>query len=271
MSSIDNWKPSPEGMRRIKDEHYAVDFTIEWAEDNVTSLSSRAKLRKNLADIRKIIPRGSSTLDVGCGGGLLVTALASLGYRATGYDSSPACLEYSASYGRGNYINTWPISGKFDFVSAIHVLEHVENPQDFLKSIYGILKKNGKLYIIVPNLSTIQGIFNEQYKLLIFDVNHKIAWNYRGLKDHLQESGFTITSIKHRIYFGLLASIVASKLYRNIFRTPQTKMSDNKPVTTRASLSAKVFRLLDYLIPPLTVTGEKEHRLFEEIIIEARK
>ena len=271
MSRIDNWKPSPEGMRRFKDESYVVNYTPEWAQENATNLTARARVRKIMSDIRRMIPTGSSTLDVGCGGGALVTALASSGYDATGYDPSPICLKYAESHGLGTYIDNLPTGGQFDFISAVHVLEHVDNPRELLQNSYNMLRQKGIFYVIVPNLSTIYGILGEQFQLLIFDADHRIAWGITGLKNSLEEAGFTITSIKQRVYFGILASIVASKIYRSVVGGRQEKGCENQSAETKGSISAKVFRLVDYVIPPKTVIGEKEHRLFDEIVIEARK
>jgi len=271
MSRIDNWKPSPEGMRRFKDESYVFNYTEEWAQESATNLTSRARVRKIISDIQRIIPKGSSTLDVGCGGGSLVTALASSGYDATGYDSSPACLKYAESHGLGTYIDKLPIGRQFDFVSAIHVLEHVDNPGEFLQNIYTLLKHEGIFYAIVPNLSTVNGILGEQFQMLVFDTDHRIAWEVKGLKKCFEEAGFTIKSIKQRVYFGILASIVASKIYRSVFGDRQEKGYEKQSTQTKKSISTKTFRLVDYVIPPKTVTGEKEHRLFDEIVIEARK
>ncbi len=271
MSRIDNWKPSPEGMRRFKDEPYPVKYTPDWARENATNLTARARVRKNLADIRRMIPKGSYTLDIGCGGGSLVSALASSGYNATGYDPSPVCLEYASSHGPGTYISNLPASGQYDLVSAIHVLEHIDNSGDFLKNVYNQLKREGIFYAIVPNLSTIHGIFGEQYQLLIFDADHRLAWEIKGLKSHLEEAGFTIISIKQRVYFGILASIISSKLYRSVVGSRDEKQVLYQSAETKTPKSAKLFRLLDYIIPPKTVNGEKVHRLFDEIVITAKK
>jgi 2-polyprenyl-3-methyl-5-hydroxy-6-metoxy-1,4-benzoquinol methylase len=42
------------------------------------------------------------------------------------------------------------ITEKFDAIVLFHVLEHVENPVDFLKNILSILNKGGKIYISTP-------------------------------------------------------------------------------------------------------------------------
>jgi SAM-dependent methyltransferase len=40
---------------------------------------------------------------------------------------------------------------KFDLITAIHVLEHVSNPQEYIKKMAGLLDKNGYLVVEVPS------------------------------------------------------------------------------------------------------------------------
>ena len=44
-------------------------------------------------------------------------------------------------------------SKKFDFISLNKVLEHIDNPLQFLKKIKNILRENGTIYIEVPHIS----------------------------------------------------------------------------------------------------------------------
>jgi 2-polyprenyl-3-methyl-5-hydroxy-6-metoxy-1,4-benzoquinol methylase len=52
----------------------------------------------------------------------------------------------------------------FDVVTAIHVLEHVINPVQFLSNCYKILKPNGLLYIEVPNQDDTRIELSDYYK-----------------------------------------------------------------------------------------------------------
>jgi len=40
---------------------------------------------------------------------------------------------------------------KFDMISIVHVLEHIEDPVEFLAGLHGSLKPDGKLFIEVPD------------------------------------------------------------------------------------------------------------------------
>lgn len=101
---------------------------------------------------------GVKILDVGCGGGILAEPLARIGANVTGIDASPqqiavakdhATLDPSLS-GRLSYIHTTveEVAGtqseSFDAVVASEILEHVSDPELFLKVGLIVEKKKTK-------------------------------------------------------------------------------------------------------------------------------
>lgn len=44
---------------------------------------------------------------------------------------------------------------KFDTILALHILEHLDNPIDFLKTLKLLLADNGKIIIVVPNAESL--------------------------------------------------------------------------------------------------------------------
>jgi len=96
-------------------------------------------------------------LDVGCGHGRFMTAMAKQGWSVFGIDFDGAAVE-AARPTHGNRVRVGTIddvvaSGeRYDVVCASHVLEHVENPIHFLKQCRAILNPNGIVAIKTPNV-----------------------------------------------------------------------------------------------------------------------
>lgn len=115
--------------------------------------NNRAKIDAEI--IKQHIGKITSHLDIGCGLGYLLDIV---GARVkVGTESDP---EYVKAKGVKIYREMDQISRKkFDLVTAIHVLEHVPYPLDFLKKITKFVGKNGYLVIEVPSWKTPGGPF----------------------------------------------------------------------------------------------------------------
>lgn len=89
--------------------------------------------------VRDLNPK--KTLDVGCAAGYLVEGLRDLGVEAYGVDVS----EYALSIVRDDikpfcsfHSATEPMEGKYDLVTCIEVLEHLQNTSDIKAAIYNM-------------------------------------------------------------------------------------------------------------------------------------
>lgn len=98
-------------------------------------------------------------LEVGCGLGYLTYALAREGYNIVGLEISETAVA-NARMNFGDHFICSDLfqfaqlnSGSFDMVILTEVLEHVENPMDFLVAILKLLKSGGKAIITSPNKS----------------------------------------------------------------------------------------------------------------------
>jgi 2-polyprenyl-6-hydroxyphenyl methylase/3-demethylubiquinone-9 3-methyltransferase len=104
---------------------------------------------------------GKTALDVGCGAGLLAEPLARLGANVTGIDASPEVIavarEHAAAIGleidyRVGDVQT--LEREFDLVTAMEVIEHVANPQLFVKALAKRLARDGLLVMSTPNATS---------------------------------------------------------------------------------------------------------------------
>lgn len=108
---------------------------------------------------RNLTNRPLRILDVGCGPGNFLRCLKNWFHdtHTIGLDLSSDLLEYaSKKNGATNllqgYATELPFRGEcFDVVSALQVIEHLSNPEKFLKEVHIILKKNGILILTTPN------------------------------------------------------------------------------------------------------------------------
>ena len=133
-------KLNPARLKYIRDQ---IDQHWQWDECSRTPLE------------------GKTALDVGCGAGLLTEPLARLGANVTGIDASPEVIavarEHAAAIGleidyRVGDVQT--LEREFDLVTAMEVIEHVADPQLFVKALAKRLARDGLLVMSTPNATS---------------------------------------------------------------------------------------------------------------------
>jgi 2-polyprenyl-6-hydroxyphenyl methylase/3-demethylubiquinone-9 3-methyltransferase len=101
---------------------------------------------------------GKSALDVGCGAGLLAEPLARLGAKVTAVDAAPELIEVARVHAAGQgldidyrAVGVEAIKGRFDLITAMEVIEHVAEPQEFVDCLAARLAPDGLLILSTPN------------------------------------------------------------------------------------------------------------------------
>jgi 2-polyprenyl-6-hydroxyphenyl methylase/3-demethylubiquinone-9 3-methyltransferase len=101
---------------------------------------------------------GRTALDVGCGAGLLAEPLARLCAKVTAVDAAPELIEVAKAHAKGQGLEidyratgVEKIPGKFDLITAMEVIEHVADPQEFVDDLAARLAPDGLLILSTPN------------------------------------------------------------------------------------------------------------------------
>lgn len=105
--------------------------------------------------------KGITTLDIGCGGGLITEPLSKLGANITGIDASSVNINIAKNHANkcNLDINYQQILSedlvktgkKFQLILALEILEHVENIELFIKSCSELLSKDGLIIFSTIN------------------------------------------------------------------------------------------------------------------------
>jgi 2-polyprenyl-6-hydroxyphenyl methylase/3-demethylubiquinone-9 3-methyltransferase len=101
---------------------------------------------------------GKTALDVGCGAGLLAEPLARMGAEVTAVDAAPECIAVAKDHAAGQGLaidyratGVEAVDGKFDLITAMEVIEHVADPQQFVNGLAARLASGGLLILSTPN------------------------------------------------------------------------------------------------------------------------
>lgn len=101
---------------------------------------------------------GKTALDVGCGAGLLAEPLTRMGATVTAVDAAPELIDLAKDHAAGQRLaidyraaGVESVEGKFDLITAMEVIEHVADPQEFVDCLARRLADGGLLILSTPN------------------------------------------------------------------------------------------------------------------------
>jgi 2-polyprenyl-6-hydroxyphenyl methylase / 3-demethylubiquinone-9 3-methyltransferase len=117
-------------------------------------------------DPRSVRPlTGMTALDVGCGAGLMCEPLARLGATVTGVDAAPENIAAAQAHAEGQGLaityrsaDVGAMTGQFDLVTSMEVIEHVADPSDFVQALVARLAPGGLMILSTPNRTSLSRV-----------------------------------------------------------------------------------------------------------------
>jgi 2-polyprenyl-3-methyl-5-hydroxy-6-metoxy-1,4-benzoquinol methylase len=220
-----NPQPSPDAIGAYYPESYGPHA----ADENGTAsgplrlaravVKSPYTLRYRAADELPAPPRaGARALDVGCSVGRRLAELAALGWEVWGVEPSGQAAEIARErlgvsverivVGRAEDAD-FP-AGRFDLVTASHVVEHLHDPSAVLAKARIWLRDDGQLRISLPNVDSLE---SRLFGRLWFGLDlprHLYHFSPRTLSAMLERCGFGSIRIVPEYQADSLAASVAS-------------------------------------------------------------
>ncbi len=140
-------------------------------------------------------------LDIGCGDGVFLKEVKKLGFEVWGIDLDKKSIKTARE--KFGLMNTYPMfleefsqfaeeSGlKFDVITFFEVLEHQDNPQNFIKNVKKLLKPNGYIAGTVPNRDRPLVALDRRYaNTADFPPHHFLYFNRDSLRFLLRKFNF---------------------------------------------------------------------------------
>jgi 2-polyprenyl-3-methyl-5-hydroxy-6-metoxy-1,4-benzoquinol methylase len=161
----------------------------------------RAVGERHIGFLTRALAPGARVLDVGCGRGVILGALADRGCEVHG-------VEVSAEAARGadprveiritaRLADAGYPADSFDEVVIWHVLEHLTDPRGTVEEVHRILRPGGRLIVAVPNFASVQARFAGAAWFHLDLPRHLYHFPLSALRQLLLGAGFEIRSEHH--------------------------------------------------------------------------
>jgi len=147
-------------------------------------------------------------MDIGCGGGGYADYIRNVArkvvlvepnknfaeqLRNDGYEVFAYCDKALAKY-----------EGKIELITSYDVIEHVDDPQGFLHSIYRLLASGGGAYIGTPTeYPVLRGLLGNEFDSFVFSTQHPWVFSRRSLEIMAEKCGFLASEVKFYQHYGI--------------------------------------------------------------------
>ncbi len=272
--------PTPRDLEQSYSQTYYGPENVKFIaliESVIGSISRRRAKR-----IDSLIVRHSNIMEVGCGRGLLLESLARMGHHCFGTERSELAAARAAKI-EGITVYPLPLEecglpNQFlDAAIAWHVLEHLQEPDEALSSLFHMMKPGGRLLLEVPNYYSIQARVAGRAWFHLDITHHIFHFSPKGLQLLLDRTGFEVESVRtfslEQGPYGLLQSAMnglglpREQLYRILKReytAPLATRFLNYGLAVTFALPSLAFSILESILgngAVLSVTAKKPVRL----------
>ena len=174
--------------KEMQSHHYPILYEVE--ETHWWYVGRRRIIHSLVQKIRSTLNTSDPRiLDVGCGTGSNLKMLAGCG-RAEGVDISPQAVEFCRERGLDS-VKLGPIeqlpydSGSFELVTALDVIEHLDDDVAGLSEIRRVLRRDGRVLVFVPAFMFLWGVQDDVS-------NHRRRYTLPSLLKAVEAAGFAI-------------------------------------------------------------------------------
>jgi ubiquinone/menaquinone biosynthesis C-methylase UbiE len=179
-------------------------------------------------------------LDAGCGTGYTALALSRYG-KVSALDPSEAALDYVKQRGiesvkQGSMTAIPYPSETFDIVTALDVLEHIEDDRSSIAELCRVLRPAGILVITVPAFNFLWSPHD--------DINlHKRRYTAAEIRNKIESSGLKIHKLSYFNFF-LFPAILLVRFFRKAFPAPNEEAKSDFSIFNQGFINTMLQKIL---------------------------
>jgi SAM-dependent methyltransferase len=180
---------------------------------------SSSKLQLEL--VNKHLSNKGKILEIGCGNGIFLKRLQSLGFDVAGVEPSKQSVTEAVENGLKiipGYYPSKKVTGKYDFIIATHVLEHIKDYNLLFKSIHNQLNPGGYLMLTQTNYTGLLPLLAPKWWYGWLPSQHFYHFTPEGIINLTKNSSFKVVDIAY--------SSLVHPTWKNFFIRKHSQLGD---------------------------------------------
>lgn len=197
----------------------------------------------NMAGLEGVSLRGKAIADIGCGAGSFLDHAAGIGRRIVAIEPTP--LYHDSLRSRGYTVYPFAAdalgveAGKLDVVTSFQVIEHVDDPTEFLADLAQLLAPGGRIVIATPNRDDILlKLLPDDFLPFYFRSAHRWYFDRASLEAAGRKAGLSVVSHRFIHSFGLGNTLAWLRDRRPMGNMPQPGIGPEMDMHWSAYLQA---------------------------------
>ena len=200
--------------------------------------------------IRDQVNSTSDCLELGCASGYFLATIKESVRSIAGIETHILLKEHCKKIGIPTFDSLDECGdGQFDRIFMFFLLEHIGDPMSFLTSVKRVLRKNGKLFIVVPNVEdALMSLYDiPNFKPFYFTPAHQFYYSRSTLTRVLNKAGLHNVEIQPRQRYDL-----SNHMHWMMHGKPggQVNIIPSSPISCSKSMR-KILRTNSFAIPCL--------------------
>jgi 2-polyprenyl-3-methyl-5-hydroxy-6-metoxy-1,4-benzoquinol methylase len=175
-------------------------------------------LRWKLFLLNKYAPGKNSLLDFGCGTGDFLKHCHEHGYTIAGVEPSEIAVAIATENTGQKIFRSLPeINSRVSIITAWHVIEHIPDLNETIKSLTATLEKNGTIFIAVPNRESYDALTYREFWAGYDVPRHLWHFSKANMIELLDHSGLQVIKILPMKLDAFYVSMLSEKYIREKF------------------------------------------------------
>ena len=173
-------------------------YIEKWLKDTKDDDSRRFNMLKKEIKDKKV-------LDFGCGNGGFLNSAKKIAKKAVGIELQKTVRDFHNQNGLEVFENLDEAKEKFDYITLFHVLEHLKDPVELLKTLGEKLTEDGQMIIEVPNSNDALITLYKNYWFMRFTYwsCHLYLFNEQTLLEVAKKAGYRVKYLKQVQRYGV--------------------------------------------------------------------